>query len=402
MEANGKPVFSADGMEVRCDYPGGNVRVLGFNKDAGVVRLEPDMRDSSGRWFHWDFKLSGAAGRTLRFQFPDGYEYLSSLGPAISRDGGGSWEWLRSDGTRHEPANAFEYAFGPGENRTRFAMSFPYVQSDWDAFASKLRGREDVGFGVLCKSQSGRRDTELLRVKCGGKADWLFVFTARHHACEASANPVMEGVIEEILSGSPEGEWARQNVECVFVPFMDKDGVEDGDQGKNRIPHDHNRDYVAGLYTSVRALKELVVKETRGRRLVFFDLHSPHVRSLPSCPEQDNAFSFGCADLAQAERWNAFRRNWAEAQKGGALVYDGSFDIPAGTGFSLVVAKDVERGLVDARTWAESVPGCFFATTCEFGYSLCGGVYSRETARELGRNMAKAIVRTVAEDETQR
>lgn len=144
MEANGKPVFTADGMEIGSGHPGGNVLVLGFDKEAGVVRLEPDMRDSSGRWFHWDFKLSGAAGRTLRFQFPDGYEYLSSLGPAISRDGGGSWEWLRSDGTRHEPANAFSYTFGPDENWTRFAMSFPYVQSDWDSFSSKLRGRGDV------------------------------------------------------------------------------------------------------------------------------------------------------------------------------------------------------------------------------------------------------------------
>ncbi len=400
METDGKIAFAADGIEIRCDYPGGNVRVLGIDAESGVVRLAPDMRDSSGRWFHWNFEIAGAAGRTLRFQFPDGYEYISSLGPAISRDGGGTWAWLHPDGSRHEPANAFSYAFGEDENRTLLAVSIPYVQSDWDAFSATWRGRGDVEQGVLCKSQSGRRDTELLRIRAGGSAKWLFVFTARHHACESSANPVMEGVIVEMLSGSPEGVWTRQNAECVFVPFMDKDGVEDGDQGKNRIPHDHNRDYAAGIYTSVRALKALVEKETAGRRLVFIDMHSPHVRSLPPCPEQDHAFSFGCADPAQAERWNAFRRNWAEAQKGGALVYDGSFDIPAGTGFAVHVAKDVERGLVDARSWAESLPSCFFATTCEFGYSRCGGVYSRVAARELGRNLAKAVVWTVAGQQT--
>ncbi len=381
-------------MEIRCDYPGGNIAVLGIDEDAGIVRLAPDMRDSSGRWFHWDFTLSGAAGRTLRFQFPDGYEYLSTLGPAISRDAGGSWTWLRPDGSRHEPANAFDYAFGPYETETRFAKSFPYSQRDWDAFTARWRGSPDVSFGVLCPSQSGRRDTELLRLPCRGEASWLFVFTARHHACETTGNSVMEGALEEALSASPEAGWLRGHAECVFVPFMDKDGVEDGDQGKNRIPHDHNRDYLVGRYTSVRALKALVEAESRGRRLVFLDLHSPHVRSLPGGPEQDEAFCFGCADPAQNAHWNEFRRQWAEAQRGGELVYDGSFDIPAGEGYDRQLAADRERGLLGSRAWASSQPNCFLATSCEFGYSRCGGVFSYAAARELGRSMLRAVVRT--------
>jgi hypothetical protein len=47
-----------------------------------------------------------------------------------------------------------------------------------------------------------------------------------------------------LLSESKDGRWFRENVEVVIVPFMDKDGVEEGDQGKNRKPHDHNRDYI--------------------------------------------------------------------------------------------------------------------------------------------------------------
>ncbi len=177
-----------------------------------------------------------------------------------------------------------------------------------------------VKFDVLCKSQSGRRDTELLRIACRkGKAKWLFAFTARHHACETTANPVMEGIIGEILSGSPEGEWVRDNADCVFVPFMDKDGVEDGDQGKNRRPHDHNRDYVAGIYTSVRAWKELLVRESHGKKIVFFDLHSPHVRSNPRCPEQDCAFTFETPYPRNRAHVNEFRQNWAELSKGSCL-----------------------------------------------------------------------------------
>ena len=79
-------------IEIRSDYPGGNVKVLGIDEANGVVRVAPDLRDTEGKWFHFDFTVRGAAGRTLRFQFPqDGYEYLASLGPAISRDGGATW-----------------------------------------------------------------------------------------------------------------------------------------------------------------------------------------------------------------------------------------------------------------------------------------------------------------------
>jgi hypothetical protein len=391
------------GISIRCDYPGGNVKVDGIEEDRGIVRVQPDLRDTKGNWFHWDFTVRWSRGdrpaeRTLHFQFPKNrFDYLSSLGPAISRDGGKTWRWLNADGRRHEPNNAFDYTFAADETETRFAMSIPYLQKDWDAASARWRGKDGVTFGVLCKSQSGRRDTELLRIACRGKAKWLFVFSARHHACEATANPVMEGIVDEILSGSSEGNWIRDNTDCAFVPFMDKDGVEDGDQGKNRRPHDHNRDYIAGIYTSVRALKELLVRESHGKRIVFFDLHSPHVRSHPGCPEQDCAFTFESSVPRINAHIRTFRRNWAETAKGGALVYDGKNDIKAGKGHAANMERDRLAGLVSSRQWAEAQPNCWMSTCCEFGYSLCNGIYSQDGARELGRALLKAAARTARE-----
>ena len=387
-------------IKIGCAYPGGNVKFSGFDVKAGVVKVAPDLRDTKGNWFHWDFTLTGAAGRTLRFQFPkNGYDYLSSLGPAISRDGGRTWRWLNSDGRRHKSNNAFTYTFGADENATRFAVSIPYSQMHWDAACERWKGKDGVQLGVLCKSQNGRRDTELLRVRCRkGAAKWLFAFTARHHACETTANPVMEGVVDEILSGSPEGEWIRDNADCVFVPFMDKDGVEAGDQGKNRIPHDHNRDYIAGIYTSVRAFKELLARESAGKEVVFVDLHSPHVRSNRHDPEQDCAFTFASADSVQNARIDAFRRNWAETSKDGALVYHGRHDIKIGKGYAAKLEKARKEGFSTSRQWVASLTNCWVSICCEFGYSLCGGVYTQDGGRELGRNMLKALSTTVSED----
>ena len=343
--------------------------------------------------------MSGAEGRTLKFLLPeDGNPYLSSLGPAICSDGV-RWRWLRADGVRHEPANAFSYAFRPDEKSVRFAVSIPYVQKDWESFTAKWRQRPDVRFDVLCKSQGGRRDVELLRVPCRGKAEWLVVFTARHHACETTGDPPMEGALGELLSESPEGRWAREHADCVFVPFMDKDGVEDGDQGKNRRPWDYNRDYAKGRYSSVRALKELIVRESVGKRIVFFDLHSPFVRSFASCPEQDQVFTFGTQHRDLNANWERFRANWRAAQAGGALRYDGSYDIFAGKGYWNVMKKAWDSGLLSADPWVRTLPNAYLATCCEFGYSLCGGVNSREAMRELGANLFKAVVRTAKGNE---
>ena len=44
-------------------YPGGNAIVESINGD--TIHLRPDLRDTEGWWFYWNFKVSGVSGRTL-------------------------------------------------------------------------------------------------------------------------------------------------------------------------------------------------------------------------------------------------------------------------------------------------------------------------------------------------
>ena len=89
----------------------------------------------------------------------------------------------------------------------------------------------------------------------------------------------MEGLLDGVLADSDDGYWFRRNVEVVAVPFMDKDGVEEGDQGKNRKPRDHNRDYIGkSIHPSVAALRTFVPNWSNGKLKVALDLHSPHIR----------------------------------------------------------------------------------------------------------------------------
>jgi hypothetical protein len=51
----------------------------------------------------------------------------------------------------------------------------------------------------------------------------------------------------------------------VVVPFVDEDGVEDGNAGKNRAPHDHNRDHGShSLYPDAMALQDKVTESQEG------------------------------------------------------------------------------------------------------------------------------------------
>ena len=69
----------------------------------------------------------------------------------------------------------------------------------------------------------------------------------------------------------------RENVELMVVPFVDIDGAIAGDQGKNRRPHDHNRDYYQFIYPETRAIRDWIASYTDWNIDAFIDLHCPWV-----------------------------------------------------------------------------------------------------------------------------
>ena len=81
----------AENVIIDADFPGGNIIVEGIDGDTFFLR--PDLRDTSTWWFYWYFRVCGAAGRTLKFQFL-GNNPIGTQGPAVSRDGGQRWAWL--------------------------------------------------------------------------------------------------------------------------------------------------------------------------------------------------------------------------------------------------------------------------------------------------------------------
>ncbi len=251
---------------IDADFPGGNIIV--DELDGETVVLRQDQRDTPEWWFYWRFRVRGAAGRTLRFTFADG-DVFGARGPCVSLDGR-KWRWLGRGILRD---NGFTFAIPPGREEVYFSFCHPYQESHLHAF---LTTHPRVQADTLTHSEQGRAVEHLALYSRHGRGKVLV--TARHHACESTANYVLEGLLAAWQGHTPDAGFLRNHLDVHAIPFMDIDGVENGDQGKSRHPHDHNRDYShAPRYASVRALTQ-AVDTWRAPLLLHLDLHCPWIR----------------------------------------------------------------------------------------------------------------------------
>ena len=262
--------LAAAAYTVDAEIPAGNIVVKSIEGD--VVKLKQDFRDTPGHWIYWAFRVRGAAGRTLTFDFGDS-PAVGSRGAAVSEDRGEHWRW--SDFERDDPRDpatgdhasytTFTWKFGPDDNEVWFSQTFPYSQSDWEAFLAAHAadyGRVFVT-NTLCLSKKGRPVEAGRFGRIDGRAKYRMFVTSRHHCAET--------------------RWMRENIEIRAVPFVDKDGVVDGDQGKNRRPYDHCRDYNddrPSIHPEIKAIREMLEKWAKesGAPSVVMDLHCPWLR----------------------------------------------------------------------------------------------------------------------------
>ena len=266
-----QPATPQGAVTIAAEFPGGNVKMA--RNESGSVQLSPDLRGDNP-WFYWYFEAQAVQPDRVRFVFPEtvvGFKNgaIGYQGPAISTDRGTTWKWMGTDSVKD---NVFTYDFANKGEVVRFAVTIPYVASDLDEFLAKHAKNPHLKTSTLTKSRGGR-DVKLLVVGTPGPEKQAILLTARHHAAETIASYVLEGILEEALADSPHGKAFRDRYVLYAVPLVDRDGVENGDQGKNRKPHDHNRDYGENsIYPEVAAIKRL--HADIGFRYAL-DLHCP-------------------------------------------------------------------------------------------------------------------------------
>lgn len=359
------------GLVIHSSIPSGNIIVERIG--GGTATIRQDLRDTAGDWFWWCFEVKGAQGLTLRFEF-SGSDVIGTRGPAVSTSGGASWTWL---GRGAVDGKSFSYSFTDVQDSVRFAFAMPYTEADLHRF---LYARQGVRRQTLCTTRKGRT-AERLMFGSESPGARKVLLTARHHACESMAGYCLEGMMEAALDDA----WLGRNCQFAVIPFVDKDGVEDGDQGKNRRPRDHNRDYGGrSVHPTVRAIREWVPAWCAGKLSFALDMHCPWIRG----DHNEDIYFPGSED----------QRNWAEIVRfstilervnKGPLPYSSTNNLPFGAAWNN--ASNYSQGMSFAR-WASALSGTQAAGTIEIPYANCGHVdVTAASARALGHALAAAL-----------
>ncbi len=251
------------------DIPGGNIKIVSQN--GFEIVLEEEQRDSFREWFYWKFKAVFTRKGIYRFHFTRPNK-VGTRSAAVSTDRRESWSWLSGEEMYPDTQNFSFNCSSPGEYW--FCQCIPYMQTDFERFAAQYADHPAFCTGKFAETRKGR-ELEIIRVM-EGKPKYTILLTARHHAQESMANYAQEGFIRAVLADTPFGRMFRKNYALFVIPFVDKDGVEDGDQGKGRIPRDHARDYEGeNTYPEIADIKELVQDIDP---FFVLDMHCPWIR----------------------------------------------------------------------------------------------------------------------------
>ena len=361
-------------VEISTDFPGGNGKVERI--DGATVHLSPDLRGDRP-WFYWCVEVTPKQPGRVTFVTPEKVinfknGAIGNQGPAVSTDRGKTWRWM---GTGNVNENTFRYDFAKAGQPVRFAVTIPYVESDLSSFLKRHADNANLETSVLTKSRGGR-EVELLRVGEPGPERKAVMITARHHAAETIASYVFEGFIAAAMADTPAGKKFRERHVLFAVPFVDKDGVEAGDQGKNRKPHDHNRDYgEESIYPEIRAIKRLHEKQ---RFRYALDFHCPTL----VMPDHQVMYFVGAKQHPKFNFENVSL--FAERIKNG--LPEGAPNGP------LVWLRDEDDFSPKSSRYFGFQDGVIMSATLEIPFAPPGRKTDPESCRRYGRVMLEAFV----------
>ena len=371
--------YSNSTFIIDANFPGGNIILDKIENN--TIFLRPDQRDSSTWWFYWYFRVQGQTGDTVTIQF-NGRNPIGTQGPAFRTDETNTWSWL---GPQAVQESSFTYTFDQQHKEAQFCFSIPYLQTNLHQFLQKYKNNPNLVVHELCRTRKGRTVERLHAGKIDGNPKYRVLLTARHHACEMIASYTLEGLLKAILADTDIGRWFRNNVEILAIPFVDKDGVEDGDQGKNRKPHDHNRDYGGdSIYPSVRAIRNFIPQWSEEKLKVALDLHCPYISG------QYNEVIY-IVGSSNPDIWRQQQKfaSILESVCVGPLPYSAQSSLPFGTDWNTTSNYGDQKS---CARWASEQPGVLLATIIEIPYANVGTVIvTADNARDFGHDLARAL-----------
>ena len=393
-------VDKMEDVTISTDFPGGGVVVV--SKENNVITLDQDLSQSiegEYHWFYWNFKVTSQTDRLVKFNF----KWASSIGDGgvlYSTDGDKTWNYLGRANNSHQ---YFNYHLKAGQT-VHFACALPYQYADMQTWLQELEALDNdlisvdydfaqTGFETFTQEQI---DAGLANPNNGGKVydipmitlgspdapKYLF-FTARMHACETVASFVLEGVVNDFAKlPADDSFWDEY---CIYVvPMMDVEGVENGDQGKNRAPHDHNRDWADGeeIYNVTKAIKAFVTDLTaKGKKVeVSVDFHCPYLFNWAG-----NYIAYGDWNTEEIELFAEILENTVAADTSENKI---GFDFSDVNSYSQNITNDPTKP--DCKNWFYK-QGAVMTCSLETLFTETELLYEEENLHQWGTNIAVSL-----------
>ncbi|MFW5757229.1 MAG: M14 family zinc carboxypeptidase [Bacteroidota bacterium] len=380
-------------VSINAEFPGGNIKIDSIVEN--TVFLKPDQKGTDttkGNWFYWYFEVNGCEGRNLKFVFNQQHS-ITRKGPAYSKDKGKTWQFLYPDTLADQ--DYFTFSFDDDDHSVRFCLTIPYTNKDLNTFEKNFQRDYETLYqkNVLTKTSGGRQANYLvIKNPDEENIQTTFFITARHHACETTANFVWEGMVEIFAEKIKQNHPEVKGTQMIAVPFVDFDGVQLGEQGKNRFPHDHNRDYIQFRYPETEALAEVFKNQSAQSKIIAIDLHSPWIKY------QQNEWLFFIGQEKEA-----FNQKITALSNTIASLHNGELPFDEDKGI-FPFARDWNNRTLEQSylieqmsfaQWCSLQPNVVMATTLEIPYShVMGTTISKENLRQFGRSVMNSLIQS--------
>jgi murein tripeptide amidase MpaA len=283
---------------------------LGWHAQVGprefYISIRHDTNSGYLRWY--SFRVEGGSGEELTFRITNANETSSDSAwewdqPVVSADAGETWSRITDTDYEGPSGRFFTFQYTPQTNSDWIAYTPVYNYSRWLNSVEELRGHPRLDtLEVVAMSIEGN-PIHLLKVSDASVSDstktavWM---VARQHPADAGASWIVEGLLRWLLGQDPDASRLASRCVLYLVPFMNPDGVLDGNYLTNSAGVNLNRQWPSpdsASAPSVLAVSNLMHAyfDAGGSAEIFVDIHSRAI-------SRSNFLFFNGPDVTSPER----------------------------------------------------------------------------------------------------
>jgi hypothetical protein len=329
-------------VAVYFDQPGMRLRSASATARGGAWDLTLTMGDDNGdgslptsfrRWWHCGIRGLSPHGERLDVAVTNaGYTDIILPVWSLSSDGRTFGPWVRLPPSavpvRSGSTHRFTVDVPPGVVELRLAKYFPYSIADKDALVQRVGAAPRFGLTAVLGSSRQGRPIELLSLtdtRVPGADKHRVWIHAGIHPAETTSYFVVEGLVDELLSGSPLARLALGRLVFQIVPMANPDGVALGNYRTNAAsvnlenewaaPYDSPEPEIRALRTAIELRMGTPSRPADHPLAVVLNLHASHGLAWPFHFEHvaNPNFDLVASRSGVIPEVNALERRWIAA-----------------------------------------------------------------------------------------